>query len=78
MDNRLTVRNLDGNEITINVVDIIEDREENKNYICYTIADLEDIFISLLGYKDDRYTIDTVTEEEKKNIEQVLARNMES
>lgn len=76
MNNSLTVKNLEGKTITINVVDIIEDTQENKNYICYTIADLEDIFISLLGYADDNYTLGTVTEEEKRNIEQVLAANM--
>lgn len=76
MNNRLTVRNLDGKQISIDVIDIIEDTQENKNYICYTIAGLEDVFISLLSYNNDSYTIDTVTEEEKKNIEQVLASNM--
>ncbi len=76
MNNSLTVRNLDGKKITIDVIDIIEDKETQKNYICYTIKGLEDVFISLLGYSNDNYTINTVTEEEKNNIEQVLIANM--
>ena len=77
MDNKLVVKNMDGNDLTIDVVDIIEDTETNINYICYTIDNLTDIFVSRLVENEDGYSLETVTEEEQKNIESVMSENVE-
>lgn len=77
MNNTLVVKNLDGREITINVIDIIEDTEKNKQFICYTIGDMEEVFISNLVETADSVSLETVTEEERKEIEAVLAEDIE-
>ena len=78
MENTLVVKNMDGQDIRINVIDIIEDTELNKEYICYTIEDMEDVYISLIENEtDDSYSLGAITEEEKAAIEQVLAQRGE-
>lgn len=72
MKNSLVVTNLDGKEITINVIDIIENSENGKEYICYTIENLEQIFISTLEETESGYNLGMVTEEEKQIVEEVL------
>lgn len=78
MENTLVVKNMDGQEIQINVIDIIEDTELNKEYICYSIEDLEDVYISLLiENPDESISLGAVSDEEKATIEQVLAQRGE-
>lgn len=78
MENTLVVKNMDGQEIQINVIDIIEDTELNKEYICYSIEDLEDVYISLLiENSDESISLGAVSDEEKATIEQVLAQRGE-
>lgn len=78
MENTLVVKNMDGQDIRINVIDIIEDTELNKEYICYTIEDMEDVYISLIENEtEDSYSLGAITEEEKAAIEQVLAQRGE-
>jgi DNA-binding ferritin-like protein (Dps family) len=77
MNNALVVKNKDGKEITINVIDIIEDTEKNKQFICYTIGDMEEEFISKLVETEDSVSLETVTEEERKEVEAVLGQDVE-
>jgi len=78
VENTLVVKNMDGQDIRINVIDIIEDTELNKEYICYTIEDMEDVYISLIENEtEDSYSLGAITEEEKAAIEQVLAQRGE-
>lgn len=76
MKNSLVVTNLDGKEVTINVIDIIENSEDGKEYICYTIENLEQIFISTLEENESGYNLGMVTEEEKQIVEEVLKQNI--
>ncbi len=76
MKNSLVVTNLDGKEVTINVIDIIENSENGKEYICYTIENLEQIFISTLEENESGYNLGMVTEEEKQIVEEVLKQNI--
>jgi hypothetical protein len=73
-ENKLVVKNMDGNDITINVIDILENTETNKQFICYTIEGLSetDAFISTLEEKEDSYSLGEVTEEEKNEIEELM------
>lgn len=74
-DNKLVVKNLSGEDITINVVDIISN-DEGKKYICYTLEEYSDIFISLLNVSEDSYSLDTITDEERQAVEEVLKETL--
>lgn len=76
MNNTLVVKNMDGKDIKINVIDIIEDTELNKEYICYSIEDMDNVFISHLVKDENGYKLETVTLEEKNNIEQVISQDI--
>ena len=77
MNNTLVVKNMDGKDIKINVIDIIEDTQLNKQYICYSIEDMNSVFVSNLVKNDDGYCLETVTEEEKNNIEEVMSQEID-
>ena len=77
MDNILVVKNDQGQTIEINVIDIIEDTETNKQYICYTVKDMSDVFISELIEKDDSFTLKTVSKEAKQKVEDLLSEEAE-
>ncbi len=76
LDTTLRVRNKQGKFATINVIDIIEDTETTKMYICYNFAKQEQIFVSNLTLKNGIYNLDTVTEEERNVVEQMLTQNL--
>ncbi len=78
MDNKLFVKNADGKEMTINVIDIIEDTDNHRQYVCYNLDGMEQIFISLLVETEDSFTLETVTEEEKVAVEQMLQETLDS
>lgn len=70
IDTKLTV-NLDGKDVTIDVLDIFESEEYNKEYIVYNILDLnnDEIFISILNETEDSFSLDIIeSDEEYKNI----------
>lgn len=73
-DNRLTVKNLDGKDITISVIDVIENTDNGKKFICYNIENLNDVFVSSLEESNDSFSLGEVTEEEKKIIEEMLSQ----
>ncbi len=75
MNNTLVVKNADGNELTINVIDIVEETTNNKQYICYTIGDMPDVLISNLVENDESYTLEKVTEEERAAVEAILSED---
>ena len=73
-ERKLVVKNLDGNDITLNVIDILENTDPNKQFICYTIEGLSDdeVFISSLEENENQFTLGEVTDEEKNEIEEML------
>lgn len=76
LDTTLRVRNKQGKFATINVIDIIEDTETAKMYICYNFANNEQIFVSNLTMNNGLYNLDTVSEEERNSVEQILIQNL--
>ena len=74
-DNRLNVKNLDGNDITINVIDIIENKETGKKFICYNIENLDEVFVSSLEESEDSFQLGKVSDEEKNIIEEIMSEN---
>jgi len=73
-ENKLVVKNMDGNDITINVIDILENTENNKQFICYTIEGVseQEVFVSTLEENENTYNLGEVTEEEQKEIEDLM------
>ena len=74
---KLKVKNLDGDEIEIDVIDIIENQDDNKQYICYTTDDSEDVYVSILEETDDSFTLSEITEEERILVEEYMNMNVE-
>lgn len=70
MDDKLVIKNLDGEDLTIEVIDILKDEEEKKEFIVYKLPDTDNVYVSRLVTKEDSYTLESVTEEEKKAIEE--------
>ena len=70
MDDKLVIKNLDGADLTIEVIDILKDEEEEKEFIVYKLPDTDNVYVSRLVTKEDSYTLESVTEEEKKAIEE--------
>lgn len=72
-ENKLTVK-LNNQDVTINVLDIIEDNENNKKYMVYNPENTEDVYMSILEETDTTYTLKTIeNEEEAKRIEAYLS-----
>lgn len=78
MDNTLVIKNLDGEDLTIEVVDILEEEDTNKEYICYKLPDMDEIYVSRLVTKEESYTLESVTQEEKEAIEEQLSKQLNS
>lgn len=76
-DTKLTV-SLNENEVVIDVIDIIESEEYNKEYVFYTIDGVEtkEIFASILNEKDDSYSLDTIENEEEFDYVNKMIVNM--
>ena len=71
-DNSLIIKNMDGTEIKINILDAVENPETNKKFICYTIENLSGKFISSLEETEDSFSLGEVTEEEREAIENLI------
>ena len=70
MDDTLIIKNLDGDDLTIQVLDIIEEEGTDKEFIIYKLPDQDNVYVSRLVTKEESYTLEGVTEEEKKAIEE--------
>lgn len=70
MDDKLVIKNLDGEDLTIDVIDIIEDSENEKEFIIYKLPNMDEVYVSRLVETENNYTLEGVTEEEKKAIEE--------
>ena len=77
MDNRLVIKNLNGEDLTIEVIDILEDTELNREYICYKLPDMNELYVSRLIRDENTYRLESISEEEKKSIEEELKHNLE-
>lgn len=72
-ENILTVK-LDNRNIDIEVIDIIENNENNKKYIIYTIiGNDEDVYMSILEEYEDSFLLKTIEDaNEAKMLEDYL------
>ena len=64
-DNTLNVKIENGENITIQVLDIIDDNPFNKSFIIYTVPGNESIFASILNEGETDYSLDTIVDEKE-------------
>ena len=78
MDNNiLKLKTENGNFIEIEVYDIINNEENNKDYIVYSIKGKEGAFISILNQNETSYSLDTIEDaNEFKEIEDYLEQKL--
>lgn len=66
VDNVLYVTTESGNSMKINVLDIIDSPEFNKEYVLYNVEDNKDnIFASILNEKENSFSLDTISDEKE-------------
>lgn len=75
MENRLVVKNKDGKDETIEVVDIILDNETGKKYMFYHLLDDEGIYASILKESETSYFLETITDENEWALVEELLKN---
>ncbi len=67
-NNKLTVTAENGQDVTINVLDIIDSEEFDKTFMIYNIdGNDEAVFASILNEKDDSFSLDTIVEPNELN-----------
>lgn len=65
---QLKLTDENGLPVTINVIDIIDENEFNKEFIIYTVeGDNDTIFASILNEKEDSYSLDTIENDNEMN-----------
>ena len=69
-DNMLKVKNEYGKDIIIEVIDVVANEINNKNYIIYRNLNGEEAFISILIENENQFILDTIEDyEEFKAVE---------
>ena len=72
-NNILKLKNSDGSDIEIEVLDIINDENSSEDYMVYRIKDQEDVLISIINQTETSFSLDTIEDEnEFKAIEDYL------
>ena len=67
-DNKLILKTEDGNEVTINVLDIIDSNAYGKTFVIYTVQGADDtVFASILNEGESTYSLETITNENEIN-----------
>lgn len=63
---KLTVTTDDGNQVTINVLDIIDSKEFNKEFIIYLVdGNEETVFASILNESEETFSLDTIESDQE-------------
>ena len=76
MDEKLNVTGPNGEELIIDVIDILEDEETGKSYIAYNIDGSDDSFISILNEQENSYSLEMIyDDEELERVEEALSSN---
>ncbi len=81
-NSNLKVKTESGREIEIKIIDIIDSKEYNKEYVIYTIiGDEENIYASVLIENDNNFELTTIPTQEEydlinKTIEEIDIENI--
>lgn len=82
MDRELVVKNKDGEEVSIYVLNTFAvDEYPGKNYIVYTFGETTDdggikSYLSVINYKDEMSVIDSIEDKDELNIVEEAYENM--
>ena len=76
MNDQLTIKNSEGKDEIINVMDIVLDNVTGKKYIFYTIQDSEEIYAAILVEKDNSFIIQTIEDESEFELVEGILENM--
>lgn len=73
MNDQLVIKNSEGKDEIINVMDIVLDNETGKKYIFYTMAESEEIYAAILVENNNSFIIEAITDDaEFELVEEVL------
>lgn len=75
VENQLVVKNHEGKDQIVNVIDIVLDNETGKKYLFYTLPDGEEIFPSILLESDTSFVLQSITDEVEFGIVEEILKN---
>lgn len=75
MNEQLVIKNMDGKEENINVIDIVLDNETGKKYIFYTLTETEEIYAAILVERNDAFTIEAIVDEDEFALVEEILNN---
>ena len=74
MENNILKLMSNNGEVEIEVLDIINNEENGKEYMVYRFKGKDDVLTSIVNYSEDSYSLDTIEDpNEFKEIEDYLA-----
>jgi hypothetical protein len=62
IDNQLTVKAANGQDVTISVLDIIDSIEFNKSFMIYSVDGDDGVFASVLDETDTTFALNAITD----------------
>jgi hypothetical protein len=75
MENELVVKNHEGKDQVVNVIDIILDNETGKKYLFYNLPDSEEIYPSILLESETSFVLQAITEESEFELVEEILKN---
>ena len=74
MENNILKLKSDNGDVEIEVLDIINNEENGKEYMVYRFKGKDDVLIAIVNYSDSGYTLDTIEDaNEFQEIEDYLS-----
>jgi len=75
MNDQLVIKNHEGKDQLINVMDIVLDNETGKKYIFYTMDELDDVYAAILIENENSFIIQAITDEEELALVEEILKN---
>ena len=75
MNEQLVIKNSEGKDQLINVMDIVLDNVTGKKYIFYTMDESEEVYASILVENENNYIIQAITDDEEFELVEEILRN---
>lgn len=75
MNDQLIIKNSEGKDEVINVMDIVLDNETGKKYIFYTIEDSEEVYAAILVENNNNFIIEAITDDAEFELVEEILRN---
>jgi uncharacterized protein YrzB (UPF0473 family) len=75
MTNELIVKNAEGADQTILVVDIVEDNYTGKKYMFYNVPESNELYATILVESETSYVLESINNEEEWSIITEILQN---